>query len=166
MPGEQVFVQTSNEFIGGIRKIARYLLLDGPSFLVPFLLAVLDVLHTGRVDTQHQIQIFGWDGIEILRNVLLRISVGKSAQLSIDGGNLVSGHVRAPTERHVFLGMRHSREASRSFIAAGQIILFQCHYRSQGIAHNHYPQPIVQSGASHVRGLARFRRLAASCQDR
>jgi hypothetical protein len=99
-----------------------------------------------------------------LRNVLLRISVGKSAQLGIHRRNLVPGQPRASTGHHVLLSVRNSRKARRAFIPAGQIILFDRHYWSQGGAHNHNAQSVIQLGAGDVRRLLRL--LAANREDR
>ena len=159
--GEQVFVQTGNEFLGRIRKIARHLLLDPASLLSPFRLTVLNVPHAGGVHAQNQIQVLGRDSIEILRNVLLRISIGKPAQLRIDGCNLVPAQVRASAECHVLLGMRHSWKAGRGLIPASEVIFFHRYYGGQRIANNYDAQSISQRCAGNVHRCARFVRLAA-----
>src|ERR1700734_1783332 len=107
-----------NEFLRGIGEVACHFLLDGSPLPGPFVLSVLNVLHTRSVYTQREIQILGRDGDEILRSGLLRISISKPAELGIDRRNLIAAQIRAPAECHVLLGMRHSWEAGWGLVPA------------------------------------------------
>src|SRR5690242_14642703 len=90
--GEHVLVQSCDELVRGIREVARNLLLDRSSLLVPFRLRVVYVLHASRIQPQGDVQIRCGQGREILRNVLLRIRVARPSELRENRRGLVGGY--------------------------------------------------------------------------
>ncbi len=148
--GEHVFVQTGDEFVGGIGEIACYFLLDRSFLIGPFRLRILDVLHAGGVDAQGDVEIGSWDGGIILGDVLLRIGVAGAAELSVDRGDLIGGDAGASAEGHVLLCMRHAGEACGRLVAAREIVDFDGGHWRERIANDYHFEAVVESGARDV----------------
>ncbi len=159
--GEKIFVQACDEFVGRVGKIAGDFLFDGASLGGPLFLGVFDILHTGRIEAQRQFQILSGHGDEVLRDVLLRIGVGTSAQLGIDRGNLIAREPFAAAEGHVFLSMGGAGKACGSVLAANQIIFVDCGDGRERIAHDDDAQTVVE-GSSKDAGC-RVRCVGRAC---
>ena len=159
--GEHVRVEPRDEFIGGVGQIARDFLLDRAAFLRPFGLRILRARQAGGVHVEYDIQILGRQRGEILGDRLLGVGVVVTAELRVDRRNLRAGQIRAATKQHVLLGMGHTRESGRSFVAADQNVVFHRYHRRDRITNDYDAEAIAKSGSCDVLGR-RSSRLGAT----
>lgn len=153
---KHIFIEASDELIGGVGEVSGDFLFDGALLVGPFSLRILNVLHAGGVDAQSDVEVGCGDRHVILGDILLSVGVIGASELGVDRGNLVRSDSGAASEGHMFLGVRHAGKARGRFVPANQIILLDGDDRSERIANDDHAQAVIQGGAGDVGGCRRF----------
>ncbi len=145
--GEQIDVEPIDKFIGGIGQVARDFLLDGAALLIPLRLGIINAAHAGGLGLEGDVEIGGGQRGVVLGDVLLGIRIVVAAQLRVDGSGLIGGHAAASAEGHVLLGVRHSGETVRRFIAADHEVGLDGDHGRQRIPDDDHVHAVGQGGA-------------------